>query len=277
MTPPTEQRRTRVAEEASRVAGGVRTLSEALARLLQPEAHRFGLVGADIVPLLVLLVCAVVLFVGLAGGAEVYEGVRERGDLARFDQPVLDWAVSHRSGRLDSAITAFTHLGGPVYFPIILVLLLAVFTWLRRTASPFLVLALGLGSALAFTAAGKDITARSRPPRALAVPPYESSPSFPSGHTVTATVTAVLVAYLVFLTAHSRRVRTVAVVLCSLWALLMGLSRVFLGHHWLTDVMAGWCLGLAWGALVIVVNTARLLLRTRHRRLDDAGDTPVAG
>ena len=136
MTPPTEQRRTRVAEEASRVAGGVRTLSEALARLLQPAAHRFGLVGADIVPLLVLLVCAVVLFVGLAGGAEVYEGVRERGDLARFDQPVLGWAVSHRSGGLDSAITAFTHLGGPVYFPIILVLLLAVFTWLRRTASP---------------------------------------------------------------------------------------------------------------------------------------------
>ena len=36
MTPPTEQRRTRVAEEASRVAGGVRTLGEALARLLQP-------------------------------------------------------------------------------------------------------------------------------------------------------------------------------------------------------------------------------------------------
>ena len=81
------------------------------------------------------------------------------------------------------------------------------FHWLMAA---LIVLALGLGSALAFTAAGKDITARSRPPRALAVPPYESSPSFPSGHTVTATVTAVLVAYLVFLTARSRRVRAAA-------------------------------------------------------------------
>jgi membrane-associated phospholipid phosphatase len=45
----------------------------------------------------------------------------------------------------------------------------------------------------------------------------------------------------------------------------MGLSRVYLGHHWLTDVLCAWALALAW--LTIVITTHRLLLTVRRRRL----------
>ncbi len=46
------------------------------------------------------------------------------------------------------------------------------------------------------------------------------------------------------------------------WAISIGLSRVFLGHHWLTDVMFGWLVGLAW--LSVVITAHRLYLTVRR-------------
>lgn len=50
------------------------------------------------------------------------------------------------------------------------------------------------------------------------------------------------------------------------FALAMGLSRVYLGHHWLTDVLVAWALGLGW--LTVVITAHRLLLTLRRRDRD---------
>jgi undecaprenyl-diphosphatase len=104
-----------------------------------------------------------------------------------------------------------------------------------------------------------------------AVPPYESSPSFPSGHALNSTVIAGLVAYLLLRRLETRLARVITVILAAGWAIAIGLSRVFLGHHWLTDVVFGWILGLAWLSLVITAH--RLFLTLRRSRAQVGADT----
>lgn len=133
----------------------------------------------------------------------------------------------------------------------------------RRSWTPVILIIAAAGGSLLMTVAGKDLIGRTRPPMAAAVPPFEHSPSFPSGHTLNALVIAGIVAYLLLLRQHSRRTRILTVAVAVVFALTIGASRFFLGHHWFTDVLAAWFLGLAWLATVITAH--RLYLTTRKR------------
>ena len=104
----------------------------------------------------------------------------------------------------------------------------------------------------------------------MAVPPYEVSASFPSGHTLNATTLTTLVVYLVLIQTTRVWQRVLTVTLGLLFVLSMGLSRVFLGHHWLTDVIAGWAIGLAWAIAVITAHRLYLTLRRTEPAVDAA-------
>jgi len=211
----------------------------------------------------VLVVAALLAVVVLAahGAAEVYEAVAAGDGIEALDLPVLDAAVASRTPALTEAAVTLTDLAGRVGTPLLGVLALAVFTWRRRDWAPALVLVTGLVGSLLLTVAGKRITDRVRPPREFMLPPYETSPSFPSGHTLNTTVLAVLVAYLVVVTVRHAFARWAAIAVCAADPLATGASRIYLGAHWCTDVLAGLLVGAAWAFAVVLAHRVWLQLR----------------
>jgi undecaprenyl-diphosphatase len=194
----------------------------------------------------VLLVSAVVgaaLVTALStASAEIYDNVKDADGLSGLDEPALELAMSLRNPANVAVIQFFTNLGGWLELTIITASVLVIMTLRWRSWTPLMLLVIGVAGSLLMTVVGKDLVGRARPPQADAVPPYETSPSFPSGHTLNSSAIASLVAYLFLLHLTSLLARVLSVVCAVLWFVAMGLSRVFLGYHWLTDVMAGWTL-----------------------------------
>ena len=224
---------------------------------------------------LVLLLAISAVGLGIAtllgwGFAEVYEAVTENNGIAGFDQPVLTWMVASRTPVLTLLVNGFTQTGGPIGMPIIAVAVTAVLMRASRSIRPLVLTAIAGGGSLAMTLAVKALVGRARPPLAEAVPPYESSASFPSGHTLNAVVITGVLVYSALLVVRTRRARWLVGAGGALYAVLIGLSRVYLGHHWLSDVVGACLLGLAWLSVVVVAHRLAHAYMRRTRRPDPA-------
>ena len=217
------------------------------------------LVGGAIVVVLALL------------GAEVYEGVVDEAGLANLDKPALALSEDLRTPELNAAVTGFTNIGGSIGMPILASILTAWLTWVNRTWRPIILVCGAAAVSISATTFSKNLVGRSRPDFINAVPPYETSPSFPSGHALNSTVVIGVLVYLTCLQLKKTSARIAVIAAGLVFVLAMGLSRVFLGHHWMTDVIAAWLLGLAWLGIVILAH--RLFHVIRHR--EHAGPAPT--
>ncbi len=231
-------------------------------------------VGSHGTLLLILGIGILAAFVLAFLVSRVYDAVTEADGVASLDIPALHAAMALRSPALNGFCAAIAYLFGPIGMPIMAVAACAVLAIRRRSWTPvILVVGAGVGSLL-MTIAGKDIIQRHRPPLTDAIPPFEYSPSFPSGHTLNAVVIAGIVAYLLVLRQRTRTPRAVTIAVSVLIAVAVGASRVLLGAHWFTDVLAGWLLGGAW--LAVVITAHRLYLTTRHQEARaDPGAAPA--
>jgi membrane-associated phospholipid phosphatase len=183
--------------------------------------------------------------------------------LAADDGPALGWLVQHRSSSLTSLFEAVSStpldgvaaaLGGA------LVLLVAVRT---RSVWPVITLGAAVAGAVVVTEVVKGIVGRARPATATMLGAPESGPGFPSAHTMVFTALAGAVALVVWRATASAGVRAVAVTGAALASAAMGASRLYLGDHWLTDVLASYALA---GAMLTAVAALTPLPRWRRSK-----------
>lgn len=218
-----------------------------------------------------MLVGGVVVVILALVSAEVYDNVVDDAGLANLDKPALAFMEQMRSPGLDAFITGFTNIGGGIGMPILGSILTALLIYTSRSWRPLILIGGAAAASVTATTLGKKMIGRVRPDHADAVPPYETSPSFPSGHTLNTTVVIALVVYLACLQIKRTSARIGLIAAGVIFIVAMGLSRVYLGHHWLTDVIVGWVIGLAWVGIVILAHRFFHVLRRREH----AGAAPT--
>ena len=148
---------------------------------------------------------------------------------------------------LEEAARDITALGGHVVLTIVTLATLAYLLMTRKSHAAALVVA-AVGGGMLLSTALKMGFERPRPdlvPHAARV--YTAS--FPSGHAMLSAVTYLTLGALLARVQPSRRLKAFLLGLAVTLTILVGASRVYLGVHWPSDVLAGWCVGAAWASL----------------------------
>jgi undecaprenyl-diphosphatase len=193
-----------------------------------------------------LILAAGALWAFLDIGGEMVEGETDAIDrrlmlLLRVPGHVQDPIGSRR---LEAVVRDVTALGGTTLVTLVTVVGVLAFAFHRRYRHS-LVLAGAVLLAWASSNLTKALYHRPRPdlvPHGVEV----YSASFPSGHSTLAAATYLTLAMLVASLEPRRRTKALAYGLAAVVLVAVGFSRVYLGVHWPSDVLAGWCLGAMW-------------------------------
>lgn len=201
--------------------------------------------------------------------AKVFDDLLEGDGVVLLDHPTLDWLAAHRDPAFTVAMIVITDVGSTFVMACAATGVTAWCAWKRRWWAAATVATTALGAGL-LVKVGKAAVGRARPPRAgqLVV---ETNQSFPSGHAlVSVAVLGVLAAVAVYSQRRwAPRVWTTAGVVFAVG--LIGFTRLYLGVHWPTDILAGWLIATSWLTLCLL---AAATLRYRRKGLRTADPVP---
>lgn len=211
---------------------------------------------------------------GLFAFAQLAEGVSD-GETHVFDEAVLrafrapgDPADPLGPLWLEIVMRDITALGSTTVLTLITAAVVGFLVMDRKAgAAAFVVAAVAGGGALSYLLKiGFD---RPRPDLVAHLVDVHTL-SFPSGHAMGAAVTYLTLAALIVRTERRRRLKAYVLTVAVTLTLMIGLSRIYLGVHWPTDVLAGWCAGSAW-ALICWLVALWLQRRGQIEKEDSAG------
>ena len=217
------------------------------------------------------LILAIVGFGLMKFASEVMDG-----DTLAFDRWLLeglrtagDRSIPIGPRWLRGAMIDLTALGGTTVLTIITVLATGYLLAARKVST-----ALFLSGAIISGSIGSTLLklafARARPDLVAHLVDVHNS-SFPSGHAMNSAITYLTIGTLLARAERTAAVRIYFLTAAILLTLLIGMSRVYLGVHWPSDVIAGWCVGATWA---ILCSLAARTLQRQHM-IDPAAATPA--
>ncbi len=205
---------------------------------------------------LMIALCALFFFGWLAD--EMAEG-----DTARFDESIRAFVHSYASPFLTGAMHVFSFLGSTIFFVLLGIVIVGVFYYLRHRRAALIFTITTLGASILITSL-KFAFHRARPePFFNTILP--SSDSFPSGHSLGS-----FCFYLAFAAILNNRIEKLWLKIL-IWTvsaalvLLIGISRIYLGVHYPSDVLAGFVVGFIW---VITIAVGDKLLKVTGKKLE---------
>lgn len=202
------------------------------------------------------------VLLGTIGTAGLADSATESDGLAAFDPELTADVVSVRRAGLTEVAQVLTFIGS---MPVLVLLTVVGAIVLRLlTASwraPGLLVGAMVGSAIT-TYALKLAVGRQRPGADLVLGPPDANSAFPSGHALNSAVFFGMLAGLMWVGTRSTLARLAVLTGAVVISAGIGLSRIYLGYHWATDVLAGWLAALTWLA---IVGTVAYVTRSRSR------------
>ncbi|MGJ0119733.1 phosphatase PAP2 family protein [Williamsia sp. MIQD14] len=183
------------------------------------------------------------------------------------DHDITRWVADHRTAWLTDVFRVITTVGNTAAMTLIAVVA-AIVLWRIGSRDRALTVLIGSASGWLLMQALKHLIARPRPEprfRVIAIDTF----SFPSGHAMMSAVVLGLVGVAAWQTSTRVRAHPAILAIAPAASLLIGASRVYLGVHWTTDVVAGWVIGAIW---VVLAGALARALRARRRTTAPARD-----
>lgn len=243
--------------------GLLRNIILAIRRFFKETLHY----KSEDLPYYLTILAALLIFIAaLNGFVELTEELAEN-QLGTFDTKVTDFVISYRQDWLTGFLVFVTNVGTRLGYLIIIALLTLYFVLRHRSWKFIVQTVVVLLLASLSNVALKEVINRARPTIEHLVTVYTLS--YPSGHAMSAMG---FYGFLIFLAMRydmATPLRIILVVLLSFMIFSIGISRIYLGVHYPSDVLAGFIGGLIWVALCAIIFDVADLYRKRKKRMQE--------
>lgn len=217
-------------------------------------------IKSSIFPIILLVIGFLVAGMLFLGFSEIAGEVIER-EVKNFDSRIIDFFTSNSSDFLDDFFTTITELGSVWFLAALTIIISGVFFIKNKDKLNILFLIISVAGGGLLIKLLKNIFKRERP---SIIPEIDAiGYSFPSGHAMGSIIFYGFLIYLVIKSKFSKKFKWIFSIIFTITFILIGTSRIYLGAHFPSDVIAGQLSGAFW-LIICVVSLEWIKWHIRH-------------